>query len=89
MRLPISKRLDIVPPNVVIVYRTILMGGMVTTFSLFTFCDLYRFESIPNVVNFLGITSSWEACKFDIHFRHESCIYYRIKLRKSVFSLDG
>jgi hypothetical protein len=57
-RLPLSKRLDIVPSIVVIVYRTILMGGMVTTFSLFTFCDLYRFEGIPNVVNFLGITSS-------------------------------
>ena len=32
MRLPMSKRLDIVPLIVVIVYRTILMGGMVITF---------------------------------------------------------
>lgn len=38
--------------------------------SLFTFCDLYRFEGVPNVVNFLGITSSWEACKFNIQFWH-------------------
>ena len=52
-----SKRLDILPSIVVLVYRTIVIGFKVTTFS-FTLCDLYRFEVVLNVVNFLGITSS-------------------------------
>ena len=30
------------------------MGGMVTTFSLFTLCDLYRFEGVLNVVKLSG-----------------------------------